>query len=343
VVAESTARAVRHEFTILTFDGRGALSNDVIEGGATVAIGAASSGVGFMQAPYRTEGAAIAMPGYEDLVLIRLREGVPEAVARPAPIKLRLGPGDPQTIDDFYRHAALTVAGYDLMAGGVEPMRRQQAAAENAVRETADSKAGLHTRYSPRSAGGVSTRPADHGGGWFVQTPRGLRLAGITQQSGNRFLTPMYRGGADSTSRSKPDLHAWFSMLLADDDCVAVGEEGGLIRETGVRLGAGAVCRFGDAGAPFAVAYIGAGGAPGAECVTFDPARLSLRRPDAPEGPGSTTWTLVDGSRQLMGIEGTWQQAYVRGAYVISFLQRRGMNRVCVSNTPNSSLTYFRD
>jgi hypothetical protein len=309
-----------------------------------VAIGAAGSGVGFMQAPYRIEGVAIATPGYEDLALVRLREAVPEAIARPVPIKLRLGPGDPQTIDDFYRHAALTVAGYDLMAGGVEPMWRQQAAAGNAVRETASGRAGLHTRYSVPSAGGVSTRPADHGGSWFVQTPRGLRLAGITQQSGNRFLTPMYRGGADSASRSKPDLHAWFSMLLADDDCVAVEEERGLSRETGLSLGARDVCRFGDAGGPFAVAYTGAvRGGTDAACAVFDPATLSLRRPDAPEGPGSTTWTLADGPRQLMGIKGTWQQAYVRGAYLVSFLQRRGMNRVCFSNGPNPSLTYFRD
>jgi hypothetical protein len=75
----------------------------------------------------------------------------------------------------------------------------------------------------------------------------------------------------------------------------------------------------------------------------FDPATLSLRRPDAPEGPGSTTWTLLAGPRQLMGIEGTWQQAYSRGAYLISFLQRRGLHQICNSNPSNPSLIYFRN
>ena len=344
MVADSTARAARHEFAILTFDERGAHSEDVIEGGGTVAIGAVSPGVGFMQAPYRVEGIAIATPGYDDLAVIRLRERVPDDIARPVPIKLRLGPGDPETIDDFYQRAALTVAGYGLMAGAAEPIRRQQATVGNALRETAGRTAGLSTKYSAQSAGRVSTQTGAHGGSWFVETPRGLRLAGITHGSNNRFLTPMYRGGSDSAARSKPDLHAWFSMLLADDDCVAADETRGPIRETAMALGARDVCRFGDAGAPFAVAYPGAlGNSAGAECVTFDPARLSLRRPDAPEGPGSTTWTLVEGRRPLMRIEGTWQQAYLRGAYLISFLERREMNQACFSKEPNTPLTYFRN
>lgn len=345
VVADAAVRAARHEFTILTFGGRGAMSNDVINDGGTVAVGSADSGAGFMQAPYRLEGEAIATPGYDDIALVRLAEPVPESLAVPVPMKLRLDAGDAPTIEEFYRRASLRVAGYGLVAGRAPASWRQEAAAGNAVRET-PGRDGLSSRYSARSAGRVDTQPGDSGGSWFVRSPRGLRLVGITQQTGNKFLTPMYRGGMDSDSNSKPDLHAWFSMFMEDDDCVAAAAERGLSREIALRIGARTVCRFGDAGAPFAVAYADAGrSSDGADCRTFDAAGLSLRRPDSPEGAGTdmTTWRLTAGSRQLMGIEGTWQQAYTRAAYLLSFLQRRGMNTICYSNRPDPSLTYFRD
>jgi hypothetical protein len=110
-------------------------------------------------------------------------------------------------------------------------------------------------------------------------------------------------------------------------------------RQRAEQIDAAVGCRFGAAGAPFAVACLDlTERLPDEDCLAFDPANLSLRRPDTSEGTGSDAWALVDGGQRMLCIDGSWQQSYDRGSYLISFLQATGTNRICFVNRPKPDL-----
>lgn len=341
--ADAWTPAARHEFVAYTLEGRGPLSADPINHGGRLVITTLESPMRAVQAPYAVSANRIATPGFDDIALLELAEPVPAGVAQPVPLKLRLEPGEGLSLDAYYLRTPMDFAGYGLMSGRVAPVWRQQAQASGARRETPNplNDPGLATRYSGISS--ASTQSGDSGGSWFADTPAGRRLVGITQQTGNNFLSPMFRGGYDDMNDSKPDVHAWFSMFLGDHDCTAVASETGLRRQRGIDLGASTVCRFGAQASPFAVAYPDATRSlPGEDCLALDPSRLFLQRPTAPEGAGVNAWVLSEGPARRLQVPGTWQQSYNRGAYLISYLQSQGLNRICFSNRPNPNLVYFR-
>ncbi|MFN7784447.1 MAG: hypothetical protein ACK5PG_17160 [Lysobacterales bacterium] len=341
--ADAWTPAVRHEFVAYTLEGRGPLSADPINHGGRVVITTPDVPMRAIQAPYAITANRIATPGFDDIALLELAEAVPSGVARPVPLKLRLEPGEGLNLDAYYLRTPMDFAGYGLMSGRTAPVWRQQAQASGARRETPNpfNDPELASRYSGISS--ASTQPGDSGGSWFADTPTGRMLVGITQQTGNNFLSPMFRGGYDTLNDSKPDVHAWFSMFLGDHDCTAVTNETGLRRQRGTDIGASTVCRFGAQASPFAVAYPDATRPlPGEDCLAIDPARLFLQRPTAPEGAGINAWVLSQGASRHLQVPGTWQQSYTRGAHLIRYLQSAGLNRICYSNRPNPNLVYFR-
>jgi len=337
--ANSFTSQQSHQFTVISFEGRGPLSSDPITHGGRLGLASTTAAIGWLQAPFKVIGSAIATPGYDDIALVRLAEPVSANVATPVPMKLRLLPGEAITLNAFYRSVNMSVVGYGLVSGGTAPRIRQQALVGNARRVESHPI----SLYTASETGRAFTQSGDSGGSWFWDSPQGRRLVGITQQTNNNFISPLLRGGRDLEGNSKPDLHAWFSQFTTDDDCVAVNSESGLIRSRGRAVGANIVCRFGDFSSPYAVAYPNATQSVNDEdCLDLNPRNLTLLRPANPEGSGSEDWIVVDGAFRLLAVKGSWQQSYTRGAYLINYIQRTGMNKMCFTNRPNARLTYFR-
>lgn len=339
VTANNFTAGADAEWTVVSFGPGGPISTEPIRHGAQFGLASSVPDLGYLQAPVKMEATSIATPGFDDIAMVRLAQPVPPALAVPVPMKLRLGAGDGGSLEAFYRSANLRVAGYGLVAGRAGARIRQEAVVGNAVREQDHPI----TRYTARGAGRAITQSGDSGGSFFVETPAGRRLVGITQQENNNFISPLLRGGFDLENNSKPDLHAWFSQFLADDDCVETASESGIVKERGQAIQSARVCRFGGDGKPYAVAYVNAARAlPNEDCIGFTASNLTLRRPSSPEGTGSNAWVVMSGNVALLAVEGSWQQSYTRGSYLIDFLRRGAMSKMCFTNRPNPRLVYFR-
>lgn len=330
VTVDSRERAPHHEFIVRLRDG----SARPLGRGEPFELEIGSGGQ-FLQVPFRAEATRIATPGFDDVAILKLATPVPPDVARHARIKLRVDIREATSVRDFYARANMTVLGFGLVNGGARATTRQKGTVGAAA------PADPPSRYNARSPG-PATQLGDSGGSWFIDTPLGRRLVGITQQTSNTFISPMSRGGLDTNRRSKPDLHAWFSMILNDDDCVPAASERGLRRDVADKVGATSICRFGEQGSPYAVAYDAKRTFFGEACRSFDPKRLTMQRPSRPEGSGADQWVLAEGTASLLPIEGTWQQSYTRGIYLIDYLQRASVTKLCRTALGNPPLTYFR-